>query len=281
MYCFAISVAKPLLTCLDILKFCAQVRRSMTAARRNTPIATDFDSAIYSLDVPRFDDQIKAYQIQPEINPRLLPTPPPDDPFHNYVELPANILGEDLGGQTALKQFHPNPSFLPPLPSAHTYKNSAVLPVRELDSRRIRELATEEGKLGEQALRKLAGAVKLDAAHPVDPETHKQAVSSQASKHQKRKGQPQATEAELFEETMRDLLKAESDGFELGPMVTSEKPYRMPDEGTVKRRTRADDKAKEPEMAAIVGKSKVYDTAPPPLPAKPVNRYEGVEVMEF
>lgn len=254
----------------------------MTAARRNVPVATDFESAIYSLDVPRFDDQIRAYQTQPEINPRLLPTPPPDDPFHNHIELPAIILGEDLGGQTALKQFHPNPSFLPPLPSAHTYKNSAVLPVREVDSRRIRELATEEGKLGEQALRKLAGAVKLDAAHPVDPETHKQAVSSQTSTRQKKKrAMPQATEAELFEDTMRDLLKAESDGFELGPMVTSEKAYRMPDEGTVKRRPRADDKAKSPEKAAGVGQSKVYNTAPPPLQAKASNRYEGVEVMEF
>jgi hypothetical protein len=274
------------LTRLDILKFCAQVRRSMTVARRTAPTATDFDSAIFALDVPRLDDQIRVYQMQPEINPRLLPTPPPDDPFHNHVELPTIVLGEDLGGQAALKQFHPNPSFLPPLPSAHTYRTSAVLPVREMDSRRIRELATEEGKLGEQALRKLAGAVKLDAAHPVDPETHKQAVSSHVGvgvrQRRKRRIIPQASEAELFEDTMRDLLKAESDGFELGPMVTSEKAYRMPDDGQAKRRMRpSEEKAKEgpPEQA----KQKVYNTAPPPLPAKATapNRYEGVEVMEF
>lgn len=255
----------------------------MTAARRNAPIATDFDSAIYALDVPRFDDQIRAYQTQPEINPQLLPTPPPDDPFHNYIELPSTVLGTDLGGQAALKQFHPNPGFLPPLPSAHTYKNSSVLPMRELDSRKIRELATEEGKLGEQALRKLAGAVKLDAAHPVDAETHNQAVSSQIGQRQRKKkrGQPRITEAELFEETMRDLLKAESDSFELGPMVTSEKAYRMPDEGQAKRRARADDRTKGPEEAQEKSKGKVYDTAPPPLPAKSANRYEGVDVMEL
>lgn len=256
----------------------------MTAARRNVPVATDFDSAIYALDVPRLDDQITVYRTQPEINPRLLPTPPPDDPFHKYVELPAAVLGADLGGQTALKKFHPNPSFLPPLPSAHTYRGSAVFPIRETDSRRIRELATEEGKLGEQALRKLAGAVKLDAAHPVDPETHKQAVSGQTSRRQKKKGQPRATEAELFEETMRDLLKQESDGFELGPIVTSEKSYRMPDEGQLKRRPRTDDKARSPEKTLDKGNGigKVYNTAPPPLvPAKSVDRYEGVDVMDI
>lgn len=253
----------------------------MTAARRNVPVATDFDSAIYSLDVPRLDDQIKAYQTQPAINPPLLPTPPPEDPFHNHVELPPAVLGSELGGQTALKKFHPNPSFLPPLPSAHTYKTTAVFPIRETDSRRIRELATEEGKLGEQALRKLAGAVKLDATHSVDPQTHKQAISSQVGRPQtKRQKQPRITEAELFEETMRDLLKAESDGFELGPIVTSEKSYRMPDEGQVKRRARTDDKARSPEKA--FNKGKVYDTAPPPLvPAKAPDRYEGVDVMEL
>ena len=256
----------------------------MSAARRTAPIPTDFDSAIRSLDVPRFDDQIKVYQTRPEINPQLLPTPPPDDPFHNHIELPPDVLGADLSGQAALRQFHPNPGFLPPLPSAHTYKSSSVLPVREVDSRRIRELATEEGKLGEQALRKLAGAVKLDAAHPVDPETHNQVVSSQIGQRKrqqrKKREQPRMTEAELFEDTMRELLKAEPDGFELGPMVTSEKSYRMPDEGQAKRRTRSDDKTKGPEKPQDKA-GKVYNTAPPPLPAKVPSRYEGVDVMEF
>ncbi|ETN45419.1 uncharacterized protein HMPREF1541_09250 [Cyphellophora europaea CBS 101466] len=266
-----------------ILKFCSKVRRSMTAARRNAPIATDFESAIYALDVPRLDDQLKAYRTQPEINPRLLPTPPPDDPFHNHVDMPAALLGPDLGGQTALTKFHPNPSFLPPLPSAHTYKDTAVFAIRETDSRRIRELATEEGKLGEQALRRLAGAVKLDATHPVDPDTHRQAVSSQVGKRQK-KTQPKATEAELFEDTMRDLLKAESDGFELGPIVTSEKSYRMPDEGLAQKRLRADDKSNTAETATdkAKGKEKAYDTLPPPLTtSKARDRYADVDVMEL
>jgi hypothetical protein len=208
----------------------------MNAARRNVPIAPDFESAIAALDVPRLDDQLKAYQTEPARNPPLLPTPPPEDPFHTHIALPERLLGPELSRQEALKKFHPNPSFLPPLPSAHTYKDTAVYPERETDSRKIRELATEEGKLGEQALRKLAGAVKVDASHPVDPETHDQVVTSQISKRQKKK--KQITEIELFENTMRDLLKAESSSFELGPIVTSEKSYRMPDEGQAKRRPR-------------------------------------------
>lgn len=258
------------LTSIDILKFCSKVRRSMHAARRTVPIATDFESAIAALDVPRLDDQLKAYQSQVTINPTLLPTPPPDDVFHNHAELPQSLLGPELGAQDALKKFHPNPSFLPPLPSAHTYRQTTVFPERQTDSRRIRELATEEGKLGEQALRKLAGAVKVDAARPVDPETHKQAVVAESSgRKQKRQKKPQRSEAALFEDTMRNLLKAESEGFELGPIVTAEKSYRMPDDGQVKRRTRPDDKGK------------TVDTGPASLATTDVVRMEGVEVMDL
>ena len=109
-----------------------------------------------------------------------------------------------------------------------------MFPIRETDTRKIRELATEEGKLGEQALRKLAGAVKVDAAHSVDAETKKQAgIPIRLGRRRKR---PALTSEAVFEETMRELLKDEPEGFELGPIVTSEKQYRMPDETQVRRR---------------------------------------------
>ena len=145
----------------------------MQTARRTVPIAPDFESAINTLNLPRPDDQLIAYRTKPHTNPTLYPTPPPEDSFHDNVELPTNFLGADLDGKTALKRFTFTTSALPPLPSAHTYKGTAVFAQRETDSRKIRELATEEGKLGEQALRKLAGAVKIDAAHPGEVESKK------------------------------------------------------------------------------------------------------------
>ena len=162
------------LTILDIMNICSKVRRSMLIARRTTPIPTDFESAIHALDIPRPDDQLRPYRTKPAVNPPLLPTPPPDDAFHNRTGLSASFLGPELNGQNALKRFSMTTSSLPPLPSAHTYKDTAVFPQRETDTRRIRELATEEGKLGEQALRRLAGAVKLDAAHPLEVEHKKE-----------------------------------------------------------------------------------------------------------
>ena len=219
----------------------------MLVARRTVPIPTDFESAIHALDMPRFDDQLLPYRAKPDVNPPLLPTPPPEDPFHDNVKFPASFLGSELTGQNALKRFSMTPSSLPPLPSAHTYKDTAVYPHRETDTRRIRELATEEGKLGEQALRRLAGAVKLDAAHPLEVESKKEKEVPPAppSQQARRRRKPDPGEEALFEDTVRDLLNAEAGGFELGPIVTSEKGYRMLDDAQLKRRPMPNTKGKD------------------------------------
>lgn len=217
-----------------ILKFLSKVRRSMLVARRTAPTATDFETAIQVLDIPRPDDQLKPYTTQPPINPQLLPTPPPEDTFHNVVKLPPDFLGPELDGHGQLKRFGFNTSSLPALPSAHTFRDTALFPTLEKDTRKIRELATQEGKLGEQALRKLAGAVKLDAAHPLESEVVQKKIVPTPRKRWK-KGVSLSEEA-VFEETLRDLLAKEPGGFELGPIVTCEKVYRMPDDAQVKRR---------------------------------------------
>ena len=225
----------------------------MLIARRTVPIPTDFESAIHALDIPRSDDQLLPYRTKPDVNPSLLPTPPPDDAFHESVKLPPSFLGPELNGQSALKRFSMTTSSLPPLPSAHTYKDTAVFPQRETDTRRIRELATEEGKLGEQALRRLAGAVKLDAAHPLEVESKKEKDIPRPppQRHGPRRRKPDPSEEAVFEDTVRDLLKAEAGGFELGPIVTSEKGYRMPDDAQMKRRP----------MSSTKGKERVADSA--------------------
>ncbi|OAL30203.1 hypothetical protein AYO22_01719 [Fonsecaea multimorphosa] len=225
-----------------MLKFLSKVRRSMIAARRTCPIATDFETAVDVLDVPRPDDQLGPYQTQPSINRPLLPTPPPEDEFHNFVELPASFLGPGLDGHGELKKFSFTTRGLPELPSAHTYRNTPVYPDRLADNRKIRELATQEGKLGEQALRKLAGAVKLDAAHPLDTEAISSKKKSAPIVRRKRwKTGVDLSEEAVFEETLRDLLTKERGGFELGPIVNCEKAYRMPEELMVKRRAPVND----------------------------------------
>ncbi|KAH0845958.1 bromodomain associated domain protein [Fonsecaea pedrosoi] len=219
-----------------MLRFLSKVRRSMLAARRTYPIATDFETAIDVLDIPRPDDQLAPYQTQPSINPPLLPTPPPEDEFHNLVELPASFLGPGLDGHGELKRFSFTTKGLPELPSAHTYRDTPVYPDRQSDSRKIRELATHEGKLGEQALRKLAGAVKLDAAHPLETEIISSKQKPPVIIRRKRwKTGVDLSEDAVFEETLRDLLAKEHGGFELGPIVNCEKSYRMPEELMTKR----------------------------------------------
>lgn len=210
----------------------------MVAARRACPIASDFETAIDVFDIPRPDDQLRSYKTETEINPPLYPTPPPEDEFHNLVELPASFLGPELDGHGELQRFSFSTSGLPELPSAHTYKDTAVYPHRESDTRKIRELATHEGKLGEQALRKLAGAVKLDAAHTLDAETSSKQKNPMPSKQRRKRWKTGVDKSEeaVFEETLRDLLANEPGGFELGPIVTCEKAYRMPDDVAVKRR---------------------------------------------
>lgn len=208
----------------------------MLAARRNVPIATDFETAIDVLEIPRLDDQLNPYTSQPQCNPALYPTPPPEDSFHNIVELPSSILGPELDGQDELKKFTFNTKGLPKLPSAHTFRDTPVLPQREADTRKIRELATQEGKLGEQALRKLAGAVKLDAAHSLETPSRPKFT---LGPRKRAKNTVDISEAAVFEETLRTLLSKEPEGFELGPIVTSEKSYRMPDNVQAKRKTMA------------------------------------------
>jgi Transcription factor TFIID complex subunit 8 C-term len=208
----------------------------MLGARRTAPIATDFESAFQAVQVPTPEDQLL-----PRLTPKptaplsLLPTPPPDD-FFNTHELPESILGSDLTGKEQKRRDPHIPASFPAFPSQHTFKGTAILPPRERDPRRIRELATEEGRLGEQALRKLAGAVggegKLDLSIEAD------STVSEAHQSERRKGVE--TMEGMFEQTMKELAKTEKrggsggggmngEGFEVAPIVNCERKFWMPD----------------------------------------------------
>jgi len=199
------------------------------------------------LDLPWPDDELKPFLTRPTRNPPLLPTPPPEDAFHREHQLPTSLLGPGLDGKADKKKDRYIPSHLPPFPSQHTYKDTPVFPDREVDPRRIRELATEEGKLGEEALRKLAGAVKAEQTISAAPEVKNIEVVPRKA-HKK----PEETIENMFEATMRELLidtsGSKESKFELGPIVNCEKRYLMQDSAPARR--------KPPEHTR-------YDLAPP------------------
>lgn len=227
----------------------------MLSARRIAPIPLDFESAIRCLNLPWPDDQLRPYTTQPTINPPLLPTPPPEDEFHREFQLPTSLLGPGLDGRADQRKDRYIPSHLPPFPSQHTYKDTPVYASREVDPRRIRELATEEGKLGEEALRKLAGAVKAENTISAELDTR----HGDTTKIQKSHVWREEMMDSMFEVTMRDLLKSAADGvenrFELGPIVNCEKRFLMQDSIPTMRRRPPDQQ--RPSLATGTGGGKV------------------------
>ena len=211
-----------------VLQLCATTRRSMSAARRTVPLPTDFETAMRVLNLPWAFDQLNPYVTDPVRNPPLLPTPPPDDVFHKDTGLPTSFLGPGLSGDEDRKKTTYIPTHLPPFPSRHTYKATAVYSPREADPRRIRELATEEGKLGEEALRKLAGAVKIETVS----ELLEVAERPQSDWGGTRVSREQTIE-KAFEDTMRELMTNETSSngstFEIGPIVNCEKKFMLQD----------------------------------------------------
>jgi hypothetical protein len=101
--------------------------------------------------------------------PHLLPTPPPEEPDPK-VDFP--FLGPDLSGTAHRGALSYIPKHFPTFPSRHTYRETDVFTRREIDPRKVREQATEEGRLGEEALRKLTRAAK-DNRTPMQKGTEK------------------------------------------------------------------------------------------------------------
>ena len=141
--------------------YLADVRQSMLSSRRMQATPEDFLQALHT-------HQLSLHSLQPHLTP---PIPPKrsqyplqtDGPDDGTQERQLLLLGPLLnsGVDQTVKKFIPK--HFPGLPSKHTYKETAEFSEREQDPRKIRERATEEGRLGEEALRKLVGQA---AAHP-------------------------------------------------------------------------------------------------------------------
>lgn len=221
----------------------------MLAARRTAPIASDLESAFQAIQLPPPIDQLPTRcKAKPFSSPSSLLTPPPDEELFTLQDLPDSILGTDSAAATTDERDEERgrgrrnqyiPSHFPAFPLKHTYRETYVSPIRQKDPRKIREIATEEGRLGEEALRKLAitggGEGELDLTSEVEEE------GKQSAGRMPRLDQPQTIEL-MFERTMKELARAErakgaasasndakNGGFEMAPIVNSERKYWMPD----------------------------------------------------
>ncbi|MCJ1385862.1 hypothetical protein MMC17_008986 [Xylographa soralifera] len=138
-----------------MVHFLASVRQSMLSSRRMQAIPQDF---LYALNA----HQLTLRSLVPHLSPPVPPWKPEltlaSDPNqeakdHKHDQLIAKLLNGPSNKTTTAYI----PPHFPILPSKHTYKFEEVFTVRETDPRRVRERATEEGRLGEEALRKLVG----------------------------------------------------------------------------------------------------------------------------
>ena len=146
---------QPSLTAIDMAHVLASVHKSMLASRRTQSIPQDY---LYALRT----HQLSLRALQVHLDPPVFP-----EKSVVSLECDAGSIEDssfetpDLNGHLE-KTMRPPPPYLPKhfphLPSSHTYKSTSKYTSREADPRKIRERATEEGRLGEAALQKFVGA---------------------------------------------------------------------------------------------------------------------------
>lgn len=184
---------------IDILHLASFARQSMTASRRTQPIPHDFEFALQCTGIGTDELLLQiplstTHTLKPI--PTLLPSPPPEekDPFDAFLGMP--ILSDALSGEDDRRRYSYIPTHFPQFPSKHTYHFTPVYTDRETDPQKIRELGTEDGRHGEEALRKLARAAFKDK--------HVAAVG----KGEKRLwGRKSETMESMFEKTIRAITK--------------------------------------------------------------------------
>ncbi|KAF8539372.1 transcription factor TFIID complex subunit 8 C-term-domain-containing protein [Trichophaea hybrida] len=135
------------------------------AQRRTKPTVLDFEEMLRQnhIGLHGLEDELKRI---PSITPSV-PLPPPSPPPPSPPDL-TKLLGEELGGSQ--DQRYRIYEHLPPFPSRHTYQETPVFSERPTDPRLIREKATAESRLAEQALRKLlaVSATRKDTVQDSD-----------------------------------------------------------------------------------------------------------------
>ncbi len=141
-----------------MLHFLSSVHQSMLSCRRRQPIPQDFS---YALSQHNLTPSSLIPHLQPPVPPSLSeiwlePAPQAEATQPDILK----VLGPSLSGAVEKDQNTYIPSHFPAFPSKHTYKSTPEFTEREQSPRAVRERATEEGRLGEEALRRLVNAGK-------------------------------------------------------------------------------------------------------------------------
>ncbi len=186
------------LTVIDMAHYLADVRQSMLSCRRTTPTPQDFLQALHT-------HQLSLRCLLPHLDP---PVPPEKSQFPIQSETPQEdehqqlrSLGPILNGELNEQAKGYVPKHFPDFPSRHTYKATDEFPNREFDPRKVRERATEEGRLGEEALRRLVGA---GSGHPAHESRQSQGSKSMRAKRD-----------QMFLETMAAVTEGAADAMDI------------------------------------------------------------------
>lgn len=178
--------------------YLADVRQSMLSCRRTQAIPQDFLQALHT-------HQLSLRSLLPHLDPPVSPSrtqfPLQLEPAQDNDEQHLRFLGPLLNADPDEKLRAYVPKHFPELPSKHTYKATPEYAEHEQDPRKVREKATEEGTLGEEALRRLVGAGAGKSA----PESHqgRQRQSARALRDQ------------VWMETMQAVTQETPDGMDL------------------------------------------------------------------
>ncbi|MCJ1397226.1 hypothetical protein MMC11_000418 [Xylographa trunciseda] len=187
-----------------MVHFLASVRQSMLSCRRTQAIPQDFLHALNAHQltlrslIPHLSPPVPPWE--PKISLDSEPNQEAED--HKHDQLIAKLLN----GPAEKASTPYIPPHFPILPSKHTYKFEEVFTVRETDPKRVRERATEEGRLGEEALRKL---VNLREGHN----------SLEEGRRQDRRRTGRDQRQALWRETMEAVRRIEAED------VVAEKSY--------------------------------------------------------
>ncbi|CAK3757620.1 Hypothetical predicted protein [Lecanosticta acicola] len=182
-----------------MLKFLAHARTSMQDGRRTAPTPLDFASALAQMPTSHTASCLKPHldlQLPEDIAcpPISEPDPPPPlaPDFSNLLE---PLIDRAIPSYI--------PKHFPARPPNHAWRHTDVFPQREKDPKKMREQATQEGMLAEQALRKLAAAAKTSA---MNAEKRRNSVLSGEGKARD-PARPHKRGARAHEDTFADVLK--------------------------------------------------------------------------
>lgn len=166
----------------------------MVASRRSKPLPNDFISALADHNTPYASQLLEHVNADIPRYAMALPVlgPNPGDPPPVKLD---GVLGAELAGKREKSSRRWIPKHFPDLPSKHTWQSTPVFPERETDPRKIREKATQEGVLAEQALRKLMAAQKQGG--------QLKGRERQIRPHRER---PQAEAKKVWEEALQAIL---------------------------------------------------------------------------